>query len=190
MDILKLNELLKDATTPERKIEILKAMVEAQASAIQNRDNMLRTQQIEIDRLKGQLELANTFTNSKKDEILKEQTLQISELEHKLKISKSNEKLYMTEWSNTLEVCNGLRDRVDYLKLEIEGMRIIKDITRLDRIPKPEPVQATQQFPQPNKPDVVKNCSQPPVPKTSYTIQNTYNIYGTYNRYGHLNEKV
>lgn len=188
MDILKLNGLLKDATTPERKIEILKAMVEAQASAIQNRDNMLRTQQIEIDRLKGQLELANTFTNSKKDEILKEQTLQISELEHKLKISKSNEKLYMTEWSNTIEVCNGLRDRVDYLKLEIEGMRLIKDITRLDRIPKPEPKVEPKAI-------EVKEISKPePTPMIksgpSYTIQNTYNIYGTYNRYGHLNEKV
>lgn len=155
-----------------------------------------------IENLQGQLELAEAFSNPRLSEKVEEQNLYIKRLEQQLRISKSNEKMYLSEWTKTLNEKQALEDKVEILNLKIETLSINDSIRKLvDPIPEVQSVARHSTCRDSN----IKTLSESiedikDISDTVDTVKpnvgntyNTYNYYGesrTYNRYGQINTKV
>lgn len=142
-----------------------------------------------IENIQGQLELAEAFSNPRLSKKVEEQDLYIKKLEQQLQISKSNEKMYLSEWMKTLNEKQVLEDKVDILNLKVESLLFNDSIRKLvDPIPE---VQSTQRKQEPEE-----SIIMPESVRVNPNVENTYNTYNyygesrTYNRYGQINTKI
>ncbi len=167
-------------------INILKTIEELKSFMIQQ-NNI-------IDSLQGQLELAQTFSNPKKDETILLLEEENKRLKKSLMISKNNETLYLAEWTKAANENQKLETKIEALNLLNDSGLLQKKIRTLTE---PTPVDTVQEAIDSLKDEInkatrrtsqegiiIKRSDEPSIVNNYYG--GTFNTYG---RDGRLNER-